>query len=161
MHLEDRIEIEQLINLCAFLLDSRQHHRVAGEIFVPDATIDYGTGPISGHDAINAFFTGFTGEVAATAHCYSNFIIEVEGDLARSQSHVVAWHWLERPGRSIADPADITIVGGAQDQLKRLSEGWRISSRIALQYGVAVGTPSPGIRAVMEGMAKKRPTWPE
>jgi hypothetical protein len=160
MNIEDRYAIEQHINRYAFLLDSGQHHRVAEDIFTEDAVIDYGVGPLAGHAAINAFFTSFTGAIAATAHCYSNFIIEIDGHRAKSLTHVTAWHWLARENRDLLAPADITSVGGSQDELRRTADGWRINARIALQYGVGIGVVPDSIRPILEGMSGRRPNWP-
>jgi len=157
---EDRTEIEETLYRYAYLLDTRQHHRVAGEIFTDDAVIDYGTGLLVGQSAVNGFFTGFIEEVAQTAHCYSNCIIKVNGNVAKSHSHVTAWHWVARPDRQVTDEADITIVGASQDEWRRTADGWRISNRVALQFGVAVGKASPGIAELMKGMATRHSTWP-
>jgi len=156
---DDRTLIEEALYRYAYLLDTGQNEHVAEEIFADDAVMDYGTGPIEGRAAIHAFYTGFTEEVAQTAHCYTNVMIQITGDVAKSHAHVTGWHWTARPDRKLTDPADITIVGGAKDEWRKTARGWRITNRIALQFGVAMGSPSPGIAELMAGM-KQRASWP-
>ena len=131
---EDRFAIQDLLHLYAHLADTRQLARIAGEVFTADAVCDYGA-VLTGRDQIHRFFTGFPG-VVATSHNISNILIEGDGDRARAQCHVLAWHVFDRP----ADPAvlegpreELTMMGGYEDELVRTAAGWRIHYRRALE----------------------------
>nr|ART35602.1 A70 [uncultured bacterium] len=162
--IEDRLAVQDLIILYGHLHDSKQSHRVADEIFCADATIDFGSGVISGRDAIHEFFSGFTG-IMGTSHNISNFIVEGEGDSARCQSHCLAWHWFERPdvdGRPSLHASDALAVGGYQDDLRREPQGWRIAHRRTVQFGtgLGVGEIAPALRPIFEGGLGRLPEWP-
>ena len=164
LSIEDRLAIQDVVILYGHLHDSQQPGRITDEIFTADAVIDFGTGPVVGHEAIRAFFAGFGG-IMGTSHNISNLIVEGDGDSARCQSHCLAWHWLERPdvdGRPPLHAADTLAVGGYQDELRRTSAGWRIFNRRAVQYGTGVGTGelAPQLRPIFEGMVGRLPDWP-
>ena len=164
LSIEDRLAIHDLINLYAHFHDSKQPQRIASEIFTPDAAIDFGTGPVAGREAIHAFFAGFGG-IIGTSHNITNIMVEGDGDIARCQSHCLAWHWLERPdvdGRPSLHASDALAVGGYQDELRRTPDGWRISNRRTVQFGtgLGVGTLAPQLRPVFEGSLGRLPDWP-
>src|SRR5271154_1747557 len=92
---EDRFAIQDVLHLYAHLADTRQLGRIADEVFTADAICDYGD-VLHGRDQIHRFFTGFRG-VLATSHNISNILIEGEGDAARAQCRVIAWHLFDRP----------------------------------------------------------------
>jgi SnoaL-like domain len=159
---DDRFAIQDLLHLYAHLADTKQLARIANEVFTPDAICDYGE-VLKGRDQIHRFFTGFSG-VLATSHNISNILIEGEGDRARAQCHVLAWHAFDRP----ADPAvpdgprqELTMIGGYEDELVRTAGGWHICYRRALEY-----RPNPrkiaadGTTQVDPGGAVRYPTWP-
>jgi hypothetical protein len=49
LSVEDRFAIQDVVLRYAHFHDSKQTHRVAAEIFAPDAVIDLGTGTLVGH----------------------------------------------------------------------------------------------------------------
>lgn len=166
LSIEDRLAVQDVVILYGHLHDSQQARRIAVEIFTADAEIDFGTGLITGRDAIAAFFSSFHG-LLGTSHNISNLIVEGMGDghLARCQSHCLAWHWLERPDvdeRPSLHPADTLAVGGYQDDLRREADGWRIYRRKVIQYGtgLGVGAIAPELRPIFEGALGRLPDWP-
>ena len=161
---EDRWAIQDVINLYAHFHDSKQPHRIPDEIFAEGAVIDFGMGPVVGRSAIGAFFAGFP-EFLGTSHNITNIIIQGDGDSARAQCHVLAWHWTARPdidGRPSVHVTDALAVGGYQDEFARTPEGWRITNRKLLQYGTGLGAgvAEGGIRAVLEGSMGRVAEWP-
>lgn len=165
LSIEDRLAIQDLEVLYCHFHDSKQPQRIADEIFTKDATLDFGTGIVTGREAIRAFFAGFGG-IMGTSHNISNFIVEGDSDTARCQSHCLAWHWLERPddadGRPSLHASDALAVGGYQDELRRTPDGWRISARRTVQFGtgLGVGTLAPQLRPIFEGCLGRLPDWP-
>lgn len=79
LSVEDRLAVQDVVILYGHFHDSRQSHRIADEIFCADATIDFGTGLVSGREAIRAFFAGFKG-ILGTSHNISNLIVDGEGN---------------------------------------------------------------------------------
>src|SRR3546814_9918429 len=121
LNVEDRLAVQDVVILYGHLHDSMQMHRIPDEIFTADATIDFGTGQVTGRDGIRAFFSGFEG-LLGTSHIITNLIVDGDGDDARCQSHCLAWHWMKKPdvdGRPSLPPADNLAVGGYQDVFRR------------------------------------------
>jgi hypothetical protein len=147
----------------AHLLDTRQTHRVAVDIFSADAEVDYGTGLLKGRDAIHAFYAGFEGALLGTSHNLGNFHIEIQGDRAQSLCRAMAWHWVGDSNSAAALPAaDLLAIGGYQDELRREAAGWRVRRRVSVQFGtgIGVGMATPAIRPIFEGLMGRLPTWP-
>lgn len=164
LSVEDRFAVQDLVIFYGHLHDTLQSHRVADEIFTEDAVIDFGTGIVRGREGIRGFFTGFDG-LLGTSHNISNFIVEGDGDYARCQSHVLAWHWMKRPdvdGRPSLHAADNLAVGHYQDEMRRENGRWRIFNRKTIQYGtgLGVGTITEQLRPIFEGCLGRLPDWP-
>lgn len=164
MDLQDRLAVQDVVVLYAQLLDSGQQSRVPLEIFTEDATIDLGHAVLSGRAEISAFFTGFT-DLLGTSHNVSNFLVEIEGDVARCQSHCLAWHWMrrpDRPGPAPIEPSDLLAIGGYQDRMRRQDGRWRIDRRVMLSFGTGLGLGSvaEGFDGLFRGMLGRRPDWP-
>lgn len=162
--IEDREAIHALIVKSCFLIDRKRFDLMAREIFSEDAVVDYGMAIFRGRAEIDAFYTGYDGNLLGSSHNLTNVLIEVAGDTARAASYVQAWHWHNQVGPETALlPTDIMVVGGYQDKLVRNAGGWRICERITVQFGTGVGAgaPTPPIKPVLEGMLGRLPTWPE
>lgn len=126
--------------------------------------LDFGTGVLEGRDAIHGFFSGFEG-MMGTSHNISNFIVEGDGDHARCQSHVMAWHWMKRPdidGRPSLHPADNLAIGHYQDDMRRVDGRWFIAKRKTIQYGtgLGIGEVTEQLRPIFEGCLGRLPDWP-
>lgn len=67
-----------------------------------------------------------------TSHHLSNLSVELDGDTARAESYVIAWH--EAPGGQTA-----TLFGQYHDQLLRTPNGWRIDQRRQVMNGSDAG----------------------
>jgi hypothetical protein len=164
MDLSDRLAVQDVVILYAHLLDSGQHDRLAAEIFAPDAVLDLGSAVLSGREAIIGYLTGFSG-LLGTSHNVSNFIVEIDGDRARCQSHCLAWHWMKQPEQPDGPDilaADILAVGGYQDVMRRDGGRWLIEHRVMLSFGtgLGVGTLSDAFKPLFKGMLGRRPDWP-
>jgi hypothetical protein len=161
--LVDHNEIHRLVIKSCLLVDLKQLHRMASEIFSEEARLDFGMAVFTGRQQINAFYTGYEGNLLGSCHVLSNVFIEVSGDTARATSYCQAWHWHRQETAKIELlPTDILVIGGYQDQMCRTPAGWRISQRTTIQFGTGVGAgaPTPPIRPVLEGNLGRLPTWP-
>jgi hypothetical protein len=141
----DREAIHDVLVRCCYLIDTRQQSR-AGEVFTPDVTFDYGSGPQSmaagsnGGSRLNL--------LQATSHSLSNIMITVDDGSAHAWAYVTAHHWLESTaGDGPLRPADFITVASYSDDLRREDVGWRICARRLRPLGPAVvagGTVPPG-----------------
>jgi hypothetical protein len=159
---EDRVDIQELLVRYGYLLDTFQFERIAPEIFTEDATLDYGTGEIVGREGISAFFEQFRGGLDGISHMITNFIVEVNGDTARSLSRNTGWHWHSFLGpRGSLRTADMVLIGGYDDELRREGDGWRIASRwtFPLGSGIGIGDPPEFMRPLLEGLVGRQQRW--
>jgi hypothetical protein len=128
--LADREAIKDLLAHYCFLVDSKQSHLLTKEIFTPDAIDDHGLGEWRGWQEIGRAFADLMPRFESTAHVLGNIRVELDRDRARSRSYVTAWHWLARTAdRGRFRPADFVALGIYLDEMRKESEGWRISRR--------------------------------
>lgn len=128
--ISDHVEINQLIQRYGRALDEKKYDLLK-TVFAPDAELVYLLGeqmiklPMSESDNL---FKKFLTKCYWTSHLISNPVLEIRGDTAESRSHVTATHiQIKQDGSQ-----NIWIVSGAyEDELVRLSGGWRIKKRIA------------------------------
>jgi hypothetical protein len=129
-NISNYLEINQLIQRYGKALDEKKYDLLK-TVFAPDAELVYLLGehliklPISESDNL---FKKFLTKCYWTSHLISNPVLDIRGDTAESRSHVTATHIQVKEDGS----QNIWIVSGAyEDELVRLSEGWRIKKRIA------------------------------
>jgi hypothetical protein len=157
--IEDRQDIHDLVMRFAYFIDTDNLALVSG-LFAEDGCMTY-SHKIEGKQAVHAFFTGASGYFLGMSHNVTNLLIEVNGDTAKATSKALGWHWLAQArGAREALPADLLLIGGYQDELRREPEGWRFVNRVAIKFGtgVGMGTVISMLRAEVENMAK--PSWP-
>src|SRR6185295_13740348 len=70
-------------------------------------------------DEFVAFFREFLTPMTGTTHTIANILITVDGDVAGSESHILAWHGLPAEGRYV-------------DRLERRNGEWKIAHRIVV-----------------------------
>lgn len=98
-------------------------------VFWPDGTTEYEgffEGPVSEYLKAAASATG--GGMEQTHHFLGNMLIEVDGNVARCESYVVAFHRL--PGESGAH--DLMLGGRYLDRFEKRDDRWRIARRVLL-----------------------------
>lgn len=167
--IEDRLEIEQTLNLYSHLMDSGRNDLVATRLFSEDATVDAGLAElITGRAAINEFYTsspviprlGVNAE--GVCHMMMNPIIEVTGDRARSNARVLCFFWSMNESGEANRPADSVLLGAYQDDHARTSAGWRIVHRRVCSFGtsVAAGGAPTYLQAIVDGVSARLPDWP-
>jgi len=169
MSVEDRIEIEQTLNLYSHLMDSGRNDLVATRLFSEDATVDAGLEDlVTGRAAIHDFYTSsplipmLGVNVEGVCHMMMNPIIEVSGDWAHSNARVLCFFWSMEGGAGANRPADSVLLGAYQDDHIRTNEGWRIVHRRVCSFGtsVAAGSAPPYLAAIVDGVAARLPDWP-
>jgi hypothetical protein len=93
-------------------------------VFADDVHADYGDiGTFDGIDAITEFMEVSHVELGHTMHRLSNLAIDVEGESATARSYVDGV-LMAPDGQSGLNP-----IGFYDDELVRMSDGWRISRR--------------------------------
>jgi ketosteroid isomerase-like protein len=120
-----------LIRYC-HRVDARDAAGIAREVFTEDAVDDMGFpgGPAVGWDGIEAMFTRSNQTTEASAHFITNWVIDVDGDVARTDTYVTGWTWLRASSHlGPLRAADFVTVGNYLDEFRRMAEGWRISRR--------------------------------
>jgi SnoaL-like domain len=89
-----------------------------------DVVVDYGPGGIhSGRDAWIAFTKQTASHMGRTLHLYTNPLVTVDGNEAHVTCNVQATHMWE----SERGPRFLIAGGTFEDDLRRTSDGWRIS----------------------------------
>ena len=160
---EDRYEIEDVLHRYAFLTDTDQTSRIADEVFAHDAILDWGFRVISGREELRKWFHHPRVGLRATSHNITNVQVDLRGDLALSIHRVTAWHWFdESSSAGPAQEADVVLVGGYEDELRRDPEGWRVTRRVAHFFGpggVGIGRELPPmIASLVEAAGERRPS---
>jgi ketosteroid isomerase-like protein len=131
-HVSDEEAVRRVLIRYCHLVDARDAAGIAREIFTEDAVDDMGFHgePAVGRDGIEAMFVRSNETTEASAHFITNWVIDVDGDTAQTDTYVIGWTWLHsssHEGR--LRPADFVTVGNYRDQFRRTPEGWRISRR--------------------------------
>lgn len=118
--LEDQLAIRELVARYNYAIDEgRPEEWVA--TFVPDGTFESAAlGSHTGADALLAFATGYIAAVTGR-HCTTDFVVDVDGDDARSRCYLIAVN------NSTAPTVSTTAV--YDDVLRRTPEGWRFVHR--------------------------------
>jgi SnoaL-like domain len=117
---EDQFAIRELIARYNYAIDEgRAEEWVA--TFVPDGTFESSAlGTHTGSEALLAFGKGYIAAVTGR-HCTSDFVIDVDGDDARSRCYLIAVN-------NAAAPI-ISATAVYEDVLRRTPDGWRFVRR--------------------------------
>lgn len=118
--LEDQLAIRELVARYNYAIDEgRAEEWVA--TFVPDGTFEStALGTHTGTDALHAFAEGYIAAFTGR-HCTSDFVIEVDGDEARSRCYLIA---VDNSGTP-----KILTSAVYEDVLRRTPDGWRFVHR--------------------------------
>jgi ketosteroid isomerase-like protein len=121
-HLDIAAIGDVLVDYCRYL--DRMDLDALGALFTPDCRVVYGPDPrlaAEGRAALVASLARMW-RWRRTAHHLANLRVWVEGDAARAESAVHAWH-------EGADGRDAVLFGLYRDRLVRQGENWRIAER--------------------------------
>ncbi len=95
-------------------------------IVADDITADFGTGEVQGGDAVIAFIRSYLESCGVTQHMLGNFLIEVSGSTASSESYVADMHL----ARDASVDASFRTLGNYQDSWTLQDGVWRLSHRL-------------------------------
>jgi hypothetical protein len=122
----DRETIRNCIGRVARGEDRRDAELIRG-CFWPDASSDYGV--FSGtFDQYLAWVVPGSSAIPVTQHVLGQSLIELQGDLARAETHVTAYHRVKMG----EEERDIVISGRYLDRLQKRGVEWRIEQRTML-----------------------------
>ena len=125
--IEDKLEIQELMNHYARMVDQREWDRM-DLIFAPGATVDYrSTGGQAGPYRETLEWLGRALEPwPLNLHFITNLTIELDGDRGHSRCYFHApMGRVEDDGSQLV----ITNAGWYDDDLVRTDAGWRIANR--------------------------------
>jgi hypothetical protein len=101
--------------------------------FRPDARDGHGNW-LSRGDSVAGHIVGLLKPANARAmHFMSNILIEIEGNIAYSEAHVLAYRSFARDGRAYTRTRALPFV----DRHARRDDVWRISERVVAMSGIA------------------------
>jgi hypothetical protein len=117
---EDQLAIRELVARYNYAIDEgRPEEWVA--TFVPDGTFESSAlGKHTGPEALLTFAKGYIAAVTGR-HCTSDFVIDIDGDEARSRCYLIAVN-------NAAAPI-ISATAVYEDVLRRTPDGWRFVHR--------------------------------
>lgn len=137
----DKQEVAELIHHLCHLIDTFQLERLVEEVYAPDGSDDHGGGPVTGREAIRAWYEDSTRNAASLAHNVANLVVSVDGDSATARSNVIAWVWtMEKAQDGPLRNADYAVSVVYHDRLSRYREGWRIDERVLVANASRSGT---------------------
>ena len=118
--LADELAIRELVARYNYAIDEgRPEEWVA--TFVPDGTFEStALGTHTGPEALHTFAAGYIAAVTGR-HCTSDFVIDIDGDEARSRCYLIAVN-------NAAAPI-ISATAVYDDVLRRTPDGWRFVHR--------------------------------
>jgi hypothetical protein len=122
--LADREAIRDCMTRYARATD-RCDQELLRSVFWPDAVTDYEgvfSGPVTEYFKQSA---SMTEHMEHTAHLLGNMLIEIDGDFAKAESYVLAFHRL--PGE--VQPHDLLLGARYLDTFEKRNDVWRILKR--------------------------------
>ncbi|MCK1795035.1 nuclear transport factor 2 family protein [Streptomyces sp. XM4193] len=130
--LADRIELIELMGRYADIADLKDFTRRPYLVHSDSVTLDFSsvvdmppmTVPLDEYvQALGQAFAPF----AATHHCVTGHVVEIDGDRATIHAHVRAEHWVPEE-RAEGGPDRWLVVGFYDNEAVRTPHGWRLSS---------------------------------
>jgi hypothetical protein len=121
----DKARITEVITLAARAAD-RLDMTLLRSLFHPDATDDHGgmySGPIE--NAYTFLAQRAEGSTTTTEHVLHQVLVEVDGDVANSETYATACHHRDIDGRRCDEFLGLRYL----DRLERRDGEWRISAR--------------------------------
>jgi 3-phenylpropionate/cinnamic acid dioxygenase small subunit len=98
------------------------------DVFTADASGNYGGWRLRSREGFEQMLRQHLDGAGATQHLVGNHVVQIDGDEARAQCSVHAFH-VGVAGSSRAGET-YTVIGVYHDTLVRTADGWRIAHRI-------------------------------
>jgi hypothetical protein len=127
--LENLLERERIRDCIARLArgEDRRNAELISACYWPDSTTDYGVF-IGTFDQYLAWVVPGSPAIPVTQHLLSQSLIELEGNVARAETHVTSYHRVNM-GTEERD----TVIGGRYlDRMEKRGGKWRIAQRTML-----------------------------
>jgi hypothetical protein len=123
--LQDRVEICDVLYRYSSSIDSFDNSGVRGTL-ADDIWAQYGNSePVVGGDKLAKWIADATATVVWQHHLLNVYHVELDGDLARTVSYLTSHQvFKENP------EAAVILVARYHDELRRTSDGWKISRRV-------------------------------
>jgi ketosteroid isomerase-like protein len=123
--LQDRTDIADVLYRYSSAVDSFDEAGVRSAL-ADDIWAQYGNGdPVEGGDKLANWIAGATATVIWQHHLLNVYHITIDGDQAKTLSYLTSYQvFKENPD------AAIILVARYHDELKRTSDGWKISKRV-------------------------------
>jgi ketosteroid isomerase-like protein len=122
--LQDRAAIHDLLLRYAHAVDRRDLEQVAS-CFTPDAAYQGSLGEGTIQVALSALSERM-GRYRTTTHLLANQLVEIRGDMARSETYAPVYHRLDED----LGAHDLIVAVRYLDDLQRSSDGWLICKRV-------------------------------
>jgi hypothetical protein len=124
-NLQDRTDIADVLYRYSACVDSFDRDGVRSAL-ADDIWAQYGNAdPVTGGDALADWIAEATATIIWQHHLLNVYQVTVDGDQAKALSYLTSYQVFEQdPG------AAIILVARYHDELKRTSDGWRISRRV-------------------------------
>lgn len=124
----DEKQIIDVMTAYTTALDTKDWDLLAS-CFTPDGDADFGNlagvGALDSPQAVVELCRGALRDLQATQHLQGNFVVDVDGNTARSSCYFQANHFLEgAPGGNV-----FVVWGKYRDQFVRTRDGWKIKHR--------------------------------
>ncbi len=118
---EDQFAIRELVARYNYAIDEERPEEWVAT-FVPDGTFEStALGTHTGADALLTFAHSYIAAFKGR-HCTSDFVVEVDGDDARSRCYLIAVN-------NATAPPSILATAVYEDVLRRTADGWRFVHR--------------------------------
>ena len=118
----DRLAIQEVISMHCRGVD-RASADILRSCYWPDAEVDYGAYKGPAHD-----FCGPLSEAIKryenTQHAVSNALIDIDGEVARTETYLTAYHYLAG-----TPDTEMTYIGRYLDEMQKRDGVWKISFR--------------------------------
>ena len=134
----DRHAVIDVLNRYAEALDHRDW-ALLDDVFLADATADYGAGALTGREAIVRSIAGLLGGCGPSQHLLGNYQVAVDGDRARSTCRIRVFHQGAGTNASL-EPFE--CFGEYRDDMRRGTSGWRIVHR---EMVTTIARGDPGV----------------
>ena len=123
--LQDRTDITDVLYRYSSAIDSFDKTGVRSTL-ADDIWAQYGNGePVTGGDALVNWIAGATASVIWQHHLLNVYHVDIDGDHAKTLSYLTSYQvFKENPD------AAIILVARYHDELRRASDGWKISRRV-------------------------------
>lgn len=122
--LADQLEIQRLLALYCRGID-RCDAALLKTVYWPDADEEHGI--FNGKAwAFADFIVPLIRGMKITSHAISNVLIELDGDVALTETYVNAYHLMDDPQQG---PLEMIVAGRYLDRFERRDGAWRIAKR--------------------------------